>query len=69
MFTLDKSRKSVVRESIRFNSEGLHLVESNGRGIFILQDGSSNVYWMSVPSPARLGVVLYPMKAIDQLPE
>jgi len=62
MYTLDASRKTEYRKSISFNPKFLHPIESNGSGIFILQDGNTDVYWMSVPQRSG-GVKLYPMKA------
>ena len=63
MFTLDSSRKSMIRESISFSHDGFQPIENNGAGIFILRQGQTDKYWMSVPQK-KWGVRLYPMKAI-----
>lgn len=60
MFTLDKSRKVITKKSLTFSVGGLHPVEGNGNGIFILQEGDKEVFWMSVPG--KKGAKLYPMK-------
>ena len=55
MFTLDGSRK--VREVKKLTNASI--IESNGRGICIVEFEGEN--WMSVPRPSRGYIQLYPM--------